>query len=466
MHRAERATRVLILSSGLGSGHVRAAQAIAAALKHLAPDAIVRELDFWSLMNPGVADAIKDSYLELVLGHPDLYARIHRLDERTWRRVIENDIPPPPEVLEMIELLTGDDGPAGRRSLVGLFEQALGPYPTDLLLFPTACAALPGRGGERTGNNVALLRLALLKWVFARLQARMEQRLVEFAPDVVVATQMVPAALVSATKRASPRWRTLPLIGVLTDFGAHDYWAQPGIDLYCLPHPQPCGRTLSEAHGAGIVPTGVPLMPAFERPPARAEARHWLGLAPSDQRPVILVLGGGLGLGVASLAAPLAAQLQHSVVVVMAGRNAPATRELLATGVCEGSSLVVRGWTDCMERHLAAADLVVGKPGGVTVAEALACGRPMLVANSLQGQESFNVQFLERERVGRLVPVADLAPQVSGLLAHRAMLTELQRRAWNVGQRDGARQIATRLLQWSPAVDSRPPLPWIASEAG
>jgi hypothetical protein len=28
----------------------------------------------------------------------------------------------------------------------------------------------------------------------------------------------------------------LPLVGVLTDFGAHDYRAQPGIDLYCLPH--------------------------------------------------------------------------------------------------------------------------------------------------------------------------------------------------------------------------------------
>ena len=134
-------------------------------------------------------------------------------------------------------------------------------------------------------------------------------------------------------------------------------------------------------------------MPAFERPPGRAEARNWLGLAPSDRRPVVLVLGGGLGLGVASLAAPLAAQLQHSVVVVMAGRNAPATRELLATGVCEGSSLVVRGWTDRMERLIAAADLVVGKPGGLTVAEALACGRPLLVANSLRGQESFNVQF-------------------------------------------------------------------------
>jgi UDP-N-acetylglucosamine:LPS N-acetylglucosamine transferase len=457
---------VLILSSGLGSGHVRAAQAIAAALKCLAPEAVVRELDFWSLMNPGVADTIKETYLQLVLGHPELYARVHRLDERTWRRVIENDIPPPPEVIELIELLTADDGPAGRRSLVGLFEQALGPYPTDLLLFPTACAALPVRAGERSGNNIALLRLALLKWVFARLQTRMEQQLADFVPDVVVATQMVPAALVSAAKCQSHRWRALPLVGVLTDFGAHDYWAQRGIDLYCLPHPQTCGRSLQEVHGAAVEPTGVPLMPAFERPPARQDARRWLGLAPSDRRPVVLVLGGGLGLGVASVAAPLAGHLERSVVVAMAGRNPTETDDLRGTSVRPGSSLVVCRWTESMERYLAAADLVVGKPGGVTVAETLACGRPILVTNSLQGQESFNVRFIERERVGRFVPVAELAPEVAGLLARRAMLTELQRRAWNVGRRDGARQIATRLLQWTQALDRSLPFPWIASEAG
>jgi hypothetical protein len=107
-----------------------------------------------------------------------------------------------------------------------LFEWALGPYASDLLLYPTACAAMPTSSRERAGNNVALLRLALLKWAFLRLQSRMEQRLVAFQPDVIVATQMVPAALVSACKIHTRRWAHVPLIGVLT-ISAHDYWRSP-----------------------------------------------------------------------------------------------------------------------------------------------------------------------------------------------------------------------------------------------
>ena len=186
-------------------------------------------------MNPGVAAIVQEKYLELVLDNPDLYARLHRLDERTWRRVIENDIPPPAEVIELIELLTSRTGD-GLLSASSLFDWALGPYATDLLLYPTACAAMPTNSRERAGANVALLRLALLKWAFLRLQSRMEQRLAD-VPSRRRGRDANGAggARVRLQDATSRRWAALPLVGVLTDFGAHDYWAQPGIDLLLRP---------------------------------------------------------------------------------------------------------------------------------------------------------------------------------------------------------------------------------------
>ena len=114
-----RRPRILLLTSSLGCGHVRAAEACARAIDATGVDADVRQLDFWSLMNPGVAAIVQEKYLELVLDSPDLYARLHQLDERTWRRVIENDIPPPAAVIELIELLTSNtgDGPLTASSL-------------------------------------------------------------------------------------------------------------------------------------------------------------------------------------------------------------------------------------------------------------------------------------------------------------------------------------------------------------
>jgi UDP-N-acetylglucosamine:LPS N-acetylglucosamine transferase len=451
------APRILLLTSGLGCGHVRAAEAIEHALLRAAPGARVRLLDFWTLMNPEVAATLQKKYLELVLEHPDLYARLHSLDERTWRRVIENDIAPPGEVIELIELVTRNDEPE-RRSMSSLFEWALGPYPTDRLFFPTACAALPTSSSERAGSNVALLRQAILKWAFLRLQGRMEQRLLDFEPDAIVATQMVPAALVSALKQGSSRWRDVPMLGVLTDFGAHDYWYQPGIDRYCVPHESITGPPLAppgQDDEGRVVATGVPLMPSFGMLPDRATARHELGLAPDDRRPVVLVLGGGLGIGLEDIVAPLCRDVGHCHVVVMAGRNAEVRARLQRHCAGDGrgaladdTTVRVHGWTEHMERFLVAADVVVGKSGGLTVAEVLACGRPLLVTRTLQGQESFNVRFLERHGIGRLVRTDDeLVSQVREWLASPDALSVIHARAWAAGRRDGAARAAEVTLE-------------------
>ena len=94
--------RVLLLTSGLGLGHVRAAQAVAAALRDQAEVATV---DFWSLMNAGAARAIHATYLDLVQNHSDLYERLYHLEAVTWRQVLESRSGPPRAVLEVLQLI-------------------------------------------------------------------------------------------------------------------------------------------------------------------------------------------------------------------------------------------------------------------------------------------------------------------------------------------------------------------------
>ena len=124
----------------------------------------------------------------------------------------ENDIPPPAEVIEFIELLTRRTGD-GLFSASSLFDWALGPYATDLLLYPTACAAMPTNSRDRAGANVALLRLALLKWAFVRLQSRMEQRLAMFRPDVVEPCLTQDEALAQAPKAVDGRFAVPRILG-------------------------------------------------------------------------------------------------------------------------------------------------------------------------------------------------------------------------------------------------------------
>ncbi len=424
--------RVLLLTSSLGSGHVRAAQAIELAMREHTPSADIRTLDFWSLADDKTAWAARMTYLRLVEEQPALFDRIYRLDQRTWRSILDSSAPPPASFAEVLALMppTGE-APAQSQGTR---------HPSDRVLLRLLRAALSGHG---TAGNGRLLRLALVGLAWTQLVRRLRARVLAFDPDVILCTQMNPAALLSSARLH--RGVEIPTIGVPTDFGVHDFWGQPGIDYYCVAH-EAIAELPSTGVGAGkIHATGIPLMPGFRHPPSMQQARQALELDPAA--PVVLVVGGGLGFGVDAVVGRLLAQPRPIQVAAVVGRNVQALSGLAPLVTRHGKRLRVHEWTERMELFMRAADVVVGKPGGLTVAEALACGRPLIAARSLGGQEGFNVRFLQRHGVGRLVAERDLVDTIGSLLADRRMLADMQDSAWKLGRRDGAGRIASLAAQ-------------------
>lgn len=418
--------RILLLTSGLGLGHVRAAQAIEAAMRDRAD---IFTLDLWSLMNASVARAVHATYLSLVQNYPQLYERLYHLDERTWRMVLESESGPPPDVLQVLELISGI------AASVGTDEPRGGRYGSDKLLLSLLCTALPYDGESLAGNGVRA-RLALMKWIWARLIRRLDTAIRKISPQLIISTQMVPAAMAARLRQRGKL--QVPIIGVMTDFGVHDFWKQRGMEHYCLAHESNLGSIgMPEASEHA---TGVPLMPDFSTPMSQGEARRRLGL-PTDTG-IVLVLGGGLGLSVDAATTLLLQRRTRMHVIAMPGRNQAARDELARLEQAYRQDLSVCDWTDRMDIYLRAADLVVGKPGGITVAESLACGRPLLATRSLGGQEGFNVDFLQRHEVGGLVADGVLLDRVNALLSDHERLSLMQSRAWLLGHRDGASRVA------------------------
>jgi processive 1,2-diacylglycerol beta-glucosyltransferase len=192
------------------------------------------------------------------------------------------------------------------------------------------------------------------------------------------------------------------------------------------------------------IATGLPLMPDFSKPIDSAMARRILCLR--SDIPVILILGGGLGLGVDVIAERLLHAHTPMQLLVLKGRNMEVSEKLTTLAAQSPERIKVFDWTERTDVFIRAADLVVGKPGGLTVAEVLACGRPLLMTRSLRGQEDYNVRFITKQQVGALVSNAELVEQVDHLLAQPATLAALTTRAWQVGRRNGAAHIAGQIL--------------------
>ena len=96
---------------------------------------------------------------------------------------------------------------------------------------------------------------------------------------------------------------------------------------------------------------------------------------------------------------------------------------------------------------MAAADVLVGKPGGLTTSEALARGVPMVIVNPIPGQEERNADhLLEAGAAIRCNNLPALAWKVDGLLEPRDRLTAMRHSVRRLARPHAARDVVGTLL--------------------
>ena len=292
-------------------------------------------------------------------------------------------------------------------------------------------------------------------WLY-RLGARPLFRFIrDFDPDVVVATEVGLCELVSMNKRDSKaRFRLAGL--ELMDF--NQAWVQPEVDLYLCTHPDLAAELATAgAPSCKIVVTGQPIDPAFCCLPERESVRACLGV--NSDCPLLLALFGGAGFGRPRLILTELAKLRGSLqVVVITGKNVRMENE--ARALCQAIPRSrVLGWVDNMHEWMVAADLMVSKPGGATLAEGFACGLPMLAVDPLPGNEQRTCRWIEKWGGGLWIKSpAELAPAIARLLAQPDELQSLRARAralaWPRAAYDAAEAVL-RLQGYSPE-EARP----------
>jgi processive 1,2-diacylglycerol beta-glucosyltransferase len=202
--------------------------------------------------------------------------------------------------------------------------------------------------------------------------------------------------------------------------------------------------------------TGIPIHPVFAEPKDRGECLDRHGLA--ADRPVVLQLAGGFGVGpieqlyrgILSIDVPLQ-------VVVVAGKNAKAKEQLEAVEVPRRHRAKVMGFTTEIDELMAAADVVVSKPGGLTTSEVLARGAAMLIVNPIPGQESRNSDFLlENGAAIKANNAATLPMKLARLLGDKSRLDALKASARRLGKPRAAFDAAGVALELARGVARRP----------
>ncbi len=281
-------------------------------------------------------------------------------------------------------------------------------------------------------------------WLYRHGAKPLFQFIEGFGPAIVVATEVGLCELASIYKRRYPAAFRLVAVELMDFYPA---WAQPEVDLYLTSHPD-LGAELAAAGAPPekIVSVGQPIDPLFLSLPQPGEARSRLGMA--DDVPLLLVLFGGEGYGKPR---KIVQQLKRVSLplqtVFIAGRNQRLEWQLkrLCQDLPRSRAL---GWVNNLHEWMSAADLMLGKPGGSTVAEGFACGLPMVAFDPLPGNEERTCRWIEKWRAGLWARKADeLAPAIETLLTTTEELAALRARAQALGRPRAAYDAAEAILK-------------------
>lgn len=219
--------------------------------------------------------------------------------------------------------------------------------------------------------------------------------LIKEQPEIIISTHFLSSEIAAYLKRT--RKIKSQVITVITDFGVHPFWLSEGTDLYIAATSYTKETLINNGiEERRIRVYGIPVDYRFTRQYSQREARGKLGIG--ENRFTVLITTGSFGIGpVEKIVNALHKDVQ---LIVVCAKNKALYRRLNRRGY---SDVKVFGFIDNIEEAMAASDIAIIKPGGLTISEILCMELIPLFICPIPGQETENIKILERYGIGRRI---------------------------------------------------------------
>ena len=258
----------------------------------------------------------------------------------------------------------------------------------------------------------------------------------EYNPDVIITTHPFSTEMVSRLKGSGKI--NAPIVCIMTDYAPHRTWINDNVDAYVVANDE----MIKSMYSMGVpywkvYPYGIPIDEGFyERKDKKIVLRE-MGLNPN--LPTLLIMAGSFGVkNILEIYKEILEICIDFQIIVITGRNEQLydsidrvvhgekeKKETAFETVCRFGYLLKSSFsklygknknenisgskkfrdihkkntriiyfTKEVDKYMQAADLIITKPGGLTITEALACNIPMAIFDAIPGQEDENADFL------------------------------------------------------------------------
>jgi len=242
-----------------------------------------------------------------------------------------------------------------------------------------------------------------LKLIFFMTRKKVSKVINEIQPDIIIATHSINISVISDLKKQGLK---TPFILVVTDFKAHYLYVDSCVDAYITgsnyTKQSLVARNVSPNK---IYPIGIPISSRFYTEITSADTLK------DDEYFNILLMGGSLGLNtIFKVLKELLKNPKKLRITVVCGKNNHLKNKLVK--YCHENNftnkkLHILGFTQDISYLMDYCDVIVSKPGGLTVTESIVKNIPLVIPFAIPGQESENIDFLTTE--GYSIYIKDLS---------------------------------------------------------
>ncbi len=233
------------------------------------------------------------------------------------------------------------------------------------------------RFGRRINNAIALnnLRKYLIKEDF----------------DCIVSTHFDPNEVAGYLKRTDQI--RAKLICCVTDFDVHSIWLSKGVEHYCVASEFTRQKIVSMGVSADqVTVSGIPTDEKFSQQRDKGQLRQQIGIAPDKF--TVLIATGSFGFGPIE---EILKKLEGCQSIIVCGHNKTLFSSLSAQDIPDAK---VFAFVNNMDELMASADVMITKPGGLSISEALVSNLGLIFFSSIPGQETNNIKVLKQHGIG------------------------------------------------------------------
>lgn len=293
---------------------------------------------------------------------------------------------------------------------------------------------------------VHMLTYPIRKFIHFMNGKRFAAYLTEYRPDILVSTHFMAPDICAYVKAQAGL--DMEVINIVTDYRAHSFWVSGGVDHYVVGHAKTKKDLLRKWHikPESVSVLGIPVEPKFSKKIEGKQAKAKLGLSVNNI--CVLLLSGGYGVGPIFNLLKLINNVSMPVsVIVVCGHNADLYKKVMGYKKDGRPNIINLGFVNNIDELMSAADIYVGKAGGISVTEALVKSLPVILVKPIPGQEERNARLIVREGGGILLNrVGDISKILEAVVSSDGTMSNLKNAILSIRRPNASVQIAELIM--------------------